>query len=182
MNLQWLLTTEKEKELTADGKNEYLCQLLYSNGIFSPYTALGFVIFFRFPKYPLMDCPHCGNVAKHYILRKEVDGMLFRQYKCKRPGCRIKFSMYTGTWLENNKLDDYHIVRFAYLVGAMHIYNSSQLARDMGVTQVTSWHLLDVLRTAIKKRKEPQKFKTGGEVFSGLTFEGAMQVLLSIRK
>lgn len=89
-------------------------------------------------------CPHCGsenvqNGAKHKTM----------PYRCREKECAKRFSVKTGTVMQNSNLD--------YQVWAVAIYlmvtnikgvSSMKLHRDLSITQKSAWHLAHRLRTS----------------------------------
>lgn len=85
-------------------------------------------------------CPHCQNDSVY----KFADG---KHYKCK--SCRRKFTVLIGTVFE-----DTHIALRKWFI-AIYIFtshkkgiSSCQLAKDLGITQKSAWHLLHRIRHA----------------------------------
>jgi transposase-like protein len=94
-------------------------------------------------------CPHCGY-GNPYRLK---DGRAFR---CKSKECKRDFSATVGTVMENSK-----IPLSKWLIGIYICTNhkkgisSCQLARDLSITQASSWFLIHRIREMIKP-KTPQ--------------------------
>jgi len=94
-------------------------------------------------------CPHCGSQRKnHYQLNKaNFKGL----YKCK--DCRERFTVTVGTMFEGS-----HISLKKWFM-AIYIFSShkkgissSQLHKDIDVTQKTAWFMLSRLRNAFKSK------------------------------
>ncbi len=106
-------------------------------------------------------CVSCGSLA------------VYRLPNGKRFGCtdcRKIFSVLVGTALENTKIP---LTKWFY---AMYIclnhkkgISSHQLARDLGVTQKTAWHILHRIREIVRE-KAPQMLQ--GTVEADETFFG----------
>lgn len=85
-------------------------------------------------------CPHCHRQSKeHYRLKRQ--GL----YKCK--SCRKTFSVTVGTMFEGSHVP---LMKWFY---AIYIFlshkkgiSSTQLAKDIGVTQKTAWFILERIR------------------------------------
>lgn len=85
-------------------------------------------------------CPHCHRQSKeHYRLKRQ--GL----YKCK--SCRKTFSVTVGTMFEGSHIP---LMKWFY---AIYIFlshkkgiSSTQLAKDIGVTQKTAWFILERIR------------------------------------
>lgn len=166
--IRWLLYDEDFKELTnTDKYSEWALFIMWNNGITSPEDSQAKIELARF-QHSNPDCPFCGAIQEHYVLGSD-------QYKCKK--CLVKFSMTSRTFIHDTKLE-YHIWwRFAYLVGDMKITNSQVIAKDLGVTQKTSWGMIKTLRTA-RKRTSDHKFANGQEVLVFNHLHEVLEVLL----
>lgn len=94
-------------------------------------------------------CPHCGSV-RHYTFRMKP-GDRNRTYKCK--DCKLKFNCLTGTVFENTKLPllDWFKAIYVFTSHKKGI-SSVQLAKDLGVTQKTSWYMLHRLREMMRSK------------------------------
>lgn len=88
-------------------------------------------------------CPHCGVDKTPYVTN--------RGYKCSDKDCYKKFSVTTGTILENTKISLRYWFATIYLATAHKKGISSlQLSRDLGITQKTAWFLLHRVREMFK--------------------------------
>src|ERR1700712_188106 len=88
------------------------------------------------------SCPHCGNVGA-YVTN--------RGFKCKAKECHKKFTVTTGTILENTKISLRYWFATIYLATAHKKGISSlQLSRDLNITQKTAWFLLHRVREMFK--------------------------------
>jgi transposase-like protein len=100
-------------------------------------------------------CPHC----QHTTVYKFSDG---KHYKCK--SCRKKFTVLVGTVFE-----DTHVSLRKWFI-AIYIFtshkkgiSSHQLAKDLGITQKSAWHLLHRIRYAFGEA-EPEMMQDTVEV------------------
>lgn len=85
-------------------------------------------------------CPHCHRQNKeHYRLKRQ--GL----YKCK--SCRKTFSVTVGTMFEGSHipLRKWFYAIYIFLSHKKGI-SSTQLAKDIGVTQKTAWFMLERIR------------------------------------
>lgn len=85
-------------------------------------------------------CPHCHRQSKeHYRLKRQ--GL----YKCK--SCRKTFSVTVGTMFEGSHvpLRKWFYAIYIFLSHKKGI-SSTQLAKDIGVTQKTAWFMLERIR------------------------------------
>ena len=88
------------------------------------------------------SCPHCGNVGA-YVTN--------RGFKCKAKECQKKFTVTTGTILENTKISLRLWFATIYLATAHKKgISSHQLSRDLNITQKTAWFLLHRVREMFK--------------------------------
>jgi hypothetical protein len=163
----WLISNEELDSLRNSNGYDYISEVYNSNGITSPESAYWALFSIRF-EYTTEDCIHCESKESYKI------GDI---WKCK--SCRKKFTLTSGSYLDNTKLEYYEWWRFAYLVGEMKITNSCVIANDLGVTQKTAWGMLNLLRTARKETCDI-KFVNGKEA---LAFNHIWEVLeLLIKK
>lgn len=94
-------------------------------------------------------CPHCGS-------KKVYRTANYKMFKCgNKKGCNRKFTVLVGTVMENTKLPLSTWFLAIYLT-TQHKkgISSLQLARDLGVTQRTSWFLLHRIREMVKPHSE----------------------------
>ena len=98
-----------------------------------------------------ITCPHCGNT--HNI------GITKRGYKCYNPECLKKFSVLVGTVMEDTKIKlRYWFAAFYILSSEKRGKSSYQLAKDLGLTQKSAWHLSHRIRKMLEQRA-PEKIK-----------------------
>lgn len=101
---------------------EYLIQLRWANGI---------------------TCVHCGN-AKVYELKKAI-----HRFKCAK--CRKQFSATKGSIFENSPISLQKWFTAVYLITSHKKgISSHQLAKDISVTQKSSWFMLQRIRFALE--------------------------------
>lgn len=93
-------------------------------------------------------CPHCGSKSEeHYKL---TNGGVFRGlYKCK--DCRERFTVTVGTMFEGSHipLQKWFIAIYVFLAHKKGI-SSTQLHKDIAVTQKTAWFMLSRIRYNIR--------------------------------
>ena len=99
----------------------------------------------RWPRGP--HCPRCGSVevkdAKHPTMR----------FRCR--GCDKHFSVKTGTVMEGSNLGYRTWAIAIYLLGtSLKGVSNTKLARDLGITQKTAWHLAHRIRKAMEREDE----------------------------
>lgn len=96
-------------------------------------------------------CPHCGSVKVYHFSDK-------RTHKCG--DCRARFSIKVGTIFEDTKIGLHKWFMAIYLITAHKKgIASTQLAKDIAVTQKTAWFMLHRLRHAAETKsfKAPLK-------------------------
>ncbi len=89
-------------------------------------------------------CPHCGSTKVYHFSDR-------RNHKCG--DCRMRFSIRVGTIFEDSKLPlcKWFIAIFLITSHKKGIA-STQLAKDLGVTQKTAWFVLHRLRHAARTK------------------------------
>lgn len=95
-------------------------------------------------------CPHCEN-DKAYVFS---DGI---RYECTK--CNKQFNAKTKTFMEGSKLKSIKWLMALYLVMHKKGISSVQLAKDISVTQKTSWFMLQRIRAVFGN--EEKKNLTG---------------------
>jgi len=97
-------------------------------------------------KWPdgIVKCPECGSADIGNIASR-------RMYQCKAKACRKQFSVKVGTIFEDSPLPlDKWFVAVWSITNAKNGISSCELARALGITQKSAWHLLHRVRTAMK--------------------------------
>ena len=91
-------------------------------------------------------CPECGGTEVGEIKSR-------RLFQCKAKGCRKQFSVKVGTIFEDSALGlDKWIVAVWCIVNARNGISSCELARAIGVTQKSAWHMLHRIRLAMQTK------------------------------
>lgn len=91
-------------------------------------------------------CPYCSYTKKIYKLSNG------KQYKCGNKECHKKFTVTVGTIFESSHIKLSTWFAAMYLVTAHKKgISSSQLSRDLGVTQKTAWFMLHRIREMLKE-------------------------------
>jgi len=110
-------------------------------------------------------CPHCGSVKVYHFADK-------RTHKCG--DCRQRFSIKVGTIFEDSKIGLHKWFMAIWLITSHKKgIASTQLARDIAVTQKTAWFMLHRLRHAA----ETKSFNAplSGEVEADETYIGGKE-------
>ena len=106
-------------------------------------TCREFIVQERWDGDPV--CPHCGH-DKVY----EISGGM--SYKCAN--CKERFSVRTGTIMENSRLPlQTWLLAIYMMTTARKGISSIQFAKELGVTQKTSWFLANRIREACASGK-----------------------------
>ncbi len=102
-------------------------------------------------------CPHCGAVGKAYFLepqdgaRKTSTGAKSYRRLWKCAACREKFSVLVGTIFEDSKIPlSKWLMAIHLMSAAKNGISSLELARVLGITQKSAWHLAHRIREAMK--------------------------------
>jgi hypothetical protein len=108
-------------------------------------------------------CPYCGN-TKQYVIDNG------KRFKCANNKCYKKYSVTLGTVFESSNIPLTTWLPAVYIINAHKKGISSvQLAKDLGVTQKTSWFMLHRIREFMKENN-PQML--GGIVEADETYMG----------
>ena len=92
-------------------------------------------------------CPHCGNEEKTYKLG---DG---KTYKCGNKECYKKYTVTVGTIFENTNIPLSKWFMAIYICTAHKKGISSiQLAKDLGITQKSSWFMIHRIREMMRDK------------------------------
>ena len=110
-------------------------------------------------------CPHCKSTKIYHFADQ-------RNHKCG--DCRKRFSIRVGTIFEDSKLSLRKWMLAIWLITSHKKgIASTQLAKDIGVTQKTAWFINHRLRYEIKTQSFNRKLK--GEVESDETYVGGKE-------
>lgn len=120
------------------------------------------------PKCPECDSDNVGRIKSR------------RKLQCREKGCRKQFSFKTETIFEDSPLGlDKWFVGVWCLVNAKNGISSYELARAIGVTQKSSWHMLHRIRLAMQTKTFK---KIVGEIESDETFIGGKRKFMHAKK
>jgi transposase-like protein len=96
-------------------------------------------------KWPdgVVKCPKCGGENVGLITTR-------RMFKCRAKDCRKQFSVKVGTIFEDSPLPlDKWFLAVWSITNAKNGISSCELARAIGVTQKSAWHMLHRVRHAL---------------------------------
>lgn len=110
-------------------------------------------------------CPHCGSTRVYHFSDR-------RAHKCG--DCRKRFSIKVGTIFEDSKIPLRQWLLAIYLITSHKKgIASTQLAKDIGVTQKTAWFMLHRLRHAAQTKSFNRPLS--GEVEADETYIGGKE-------
>jgi transposase-like protein len=110
-------------------------------------------------------CPHCGSLRVYHFSDN-------RTHKCG--DCRKRFSIKVGTIFEDSKIGLHKWFMAIWLITSHKKgIASTQLARDIGVTQKTAWFMLHRLRHAAETKSFNAPLK--GRVEADETYVGGKE-------
>ena len=111
----------------------------------------------------IVRCPQCGSDTVSYLAKARV-------WKCYTPHPCAKFSLKTGTIFEDSPLPlDKWVAAVWLIVDCKNGISSYEVARDLGVSQKSAWHMMHRIRFALHGGSF-EKFS--GEVEADETFIG----------
>lgn len=99
-------------------------------------------------KWPdgVIACPKCGGDSIGEIKSR-------RMFQCKHKECRKQFSVKVGTIFEDSALPlQKWFVAVWMIANAKNGVSSCELARAIGVTQKSAWHMLHRIRLAMQTK------------------------------
>jgi transposase-like protein len=110
-----------------------------------------------------IKCPACGCNRVGFLATRRI-------YKCKNKDCHKQFSVKVGTIFEDSALGlDKWFVGIWSIINAKNGISSCEIARALGITQKSAWHMLHRVRHALKQ----QSFdKFTGEIESDESYIG----------
>jgi transposase-like protein len=102
-------------------------------------------------------CPHCGSADRQYKEKRNDKEDYFRCFQCKKV-----YTVRTGTIFERSHvpLDKWMFAIYQVVTSRKGI-SSLQLSKELGVTQLTSWFMLQRIREACKSDNLDNEFLFG---------------------
>jgi transposase-like protein len=112
-------------------------------GYFSdPERAFRYAIELRWPDSRI-NCPRCGSESHSFLKTRRI-------WFCN--GCKKQFTLKVGTIFEDSALGmDKWMTAVWMLVSCKNRISSYELARVLGITQKSSWHMSHRIREAMQK-------------------------------
>jgi transposase-like protein len=109
-------------------------------------------------------CPHCGSDRVTYLAAAKL-------YKCYGKHPKAKFSLKVGTIFEDSALGlDKWLPALWLIVNCKNGISSCEIARDLGITQKSAWHMAHRIRFALHEGSFENMLS--GEVEADETFIG----------
>jgi transposase-like protein len=120
-----------------------------------------------------VKCPYCGSSKVTYLENAKL-------YKCYGDHAKPKFSLKVGTIFEDSPLSlDKWVVGFWLLYNCKNGISSYEVARDLGITQKSAWHMMHRIRFAIHSGSFE---KSSGHVEADETFIGGKARNMHVEK
>jgi transposase-like protein len=125
--------------MKADGQPETLMEAVT---YFTADVCFKYMVSIKWPDGNIC-CPKCGSVDVGIIASR-------RLFQCKAVECRKQFSVKVGTIFEDSPLPlEKWLVSVWCITNAKNGISSCELARAIGITQKSAWHVLHRIRTAM---------------------------------
>jgi transposase-like protein len=132
-----------------------------------PDNCIAFLSLQRWPKGDV-KCPTCGSDRVAYVPTRRV-------WQCKTRHPKSQFSIKVGTIFEDSAIGlDKWLVAFWLLANSKNGVSSHELARSVGITQKSAWHMLHRIRLAMQDTDAGMNLggKKGGPVEVDEAFVG----------
>ena len=119
------------------------------------------------------SCPKCGCEKLYRIPTrlKHPDLVGYKDFQCSDKACKKMFSVLTNSIFEGSKLSLQVWFPAMYLISSHKKgISSHQLAKDVGITQKSAWHVLHRVRAAFSPKPIEEKVEgvfTMDEAFIG---------------
>ena len=122
----------------------------------------------------VVRCPQCRSEKVTYLANAKV-------YKCRTNHAKQKFSLKTGTVMEDSPIGlDQWLPAFWLLSNSKNGISSHELGRSLGITQKSAWFMLQRIRLAMQDGFDGGKLK--GQVEVDETFIGGKARNMHIAK
>jgi len=117
----------------------------------------------RFPN-GVVSCPRCGSERHAFIKTRRI-------WQCY--GCKKQFSLKVGTIFEDSPLGlDKWMCAYWLLTNSRNGISSCELARSLGITQKSAWHMLHRIRKTLHEDSTLKLGGGSGEIEADETFIG----------
>lgn len=129
-----------------------------------PDNCLNYIVARRWPDG--VNCPTCGSSNIRFLSTR-------RLWECKSTHPRKQFSVKVGTIFEDSPLGlEKWLAAMWLLVNCKNGISSYEVARDLGVSQKSAWHMMHRIRLAVQSGSLMKLGGDGGEVEVDETFIG----------
>jgi transposase-like protein len=107
-----------------------------------PDVALAHMVELRWPQG--VHCPHCGRTDVRFLATRRI-------WECKEKHAKRQFSAKVGTIFEDSAIPlDKWFVAIWQIANCKNGISSYELARSLGITQKSAWHMNHRIRLAMK--------------------------------
>src|SRR6185436_11098800 len=128
----------------------------------NPDNCQSYMVAVRWPDGKV-TCPTCGSEKVTYLAKQ-------RRWKCYGKHPKPQFSVKVGTIFEDSPLGlDKWMMAMWLIANCKNGVSSCEIARDLGITQKSAWHMLQRIRLAMRVGSFE---KLGGHVEVDETFIG----------
>jgi transposase-like protein len=108
-----------------------------------PDNCISFLVSRRWPD-GIVKCPICGSEGVSYVASRRV-------WQCKTRHPKSQFSIKVGTIFEDSAVSlDKWLMAMWMVANCRNGISSHEIARAVGVTQKSAWHMLHRIRLAMK--------------------------------
>ncbi len=138
-----------------------------------PERCFAYAVSLRWPSGKVV-CPQCGSEKHSFICTRRI-------WFCK--DCKRQFTVKVGTIFEDSPLGmDKWMTAVWLIVNCKNGISSYEIARDLGVTQKSAWHMMHRVRLAMQSRSFAKMGGGGGEVEVDETFIGGRARNMHLRQ
>ena len=133
----------------------------------NPDNCISFLVSRRWPD-GAAKCPNCGSEKVSYVPTRRV-------WQCKTRHPKSQFSIKVGTIFEDSAVAlDKWLMAMWMVANCKNGVSSHEIARTIGITQKSAWHMLHRIRLAMKDSNLEGKLggKDGGPVEVDESFVG----------
>lgn len=128
-----------------------------------PQKTFDYAVSLRWPTGKV-TCPRCGSTEHSFISTRKL-------WWCK--GCKKQFTVKVGTIFEDSPLGmDKWMIAVWLIVNCKNGISSYEIARALGITQKSAWHMMHRIRLAMHNKDFVRLGGRGQEVEVDETFIG----------
>jgi transposase-like protein len=132
-----------------------------------PDNCVAYLVARRWPD-GIVKCPTCGREDVRYVAKRRV-------WQCKTRHAKCQFSVKVGTIMEDSPIGlDKWLAAMWMLANCRNGVSSYEIARTIGITQKSAWHMLHRIRRAMESPEAAKMGSVeGGEVEVDEAYVGA---------